>query len=274
MDEKFKIMLTFDVDGETLWTAPDPLNDPLNSQRPSMLSQGSYGPVVAMPRIIKLLDQYEIKSSFFIPGATVEKYPEMVAELHKGGHEIGNHGYTHRCPDSFASREEEVNEYEETSSVISKIIGEKPKGFRAPSWEFSLHTLGILKEMGFIYDSTMMGSDQIGELNVFEEKSEIIEIPINWTLDDAPFWLLSGHTWGAPMPAPSTVFEAWSEEFSYLYEESFENCFVLTCHPQIIGRPGRMRMLERLIRFLKEHKDVEFVRCIDAAEKYISLSNK
>ena len=182
MTKTFKIMLTFDVDAETLWTAPDPLNDPLNSQRPSMLSQGSYGPVVAIPRIIKLLDQYEIKSSFYIPGETVVKYPEMVAELHKRGHEIGNHGYTHRCPNSFDSRAKEANEYEETNTAIEKIIGEKPKGFRAPSWEFSLNTLSIIKEMGFMYDSTMMGGDQIGMLSVFDEMSNIVEIPINWTL--------------------------------------------------------------------------------------------
>lgn len=268
MTRKFKIMLSFDVDAETLWTAEDQLNGEGNENKPVMLSQGYYGAEVAVPRFLRLLDKYEIKGTFFIPGATVEKHPDMLKEIVKRGHEVGNHGYTHTCPPFFKSREQEVDEYVRTSEAIKKVTGEEPKGFRAPSWEFSLHTMGILKDMGFFYDSTMMGSDKMGTLEVFGEKSDIVEIPINWTLDDAPFWLLSGFNWGAPMLPPSSVYEVWTEEFQYLYEESLDNVFTLTCHPQISGRPARIRMYERIIQFLKGHPDVEFMRCIDAAEDF------
>lgn len=269
MSKKFKVMLTFDVDAETLWTAPDAANDGNNAKRPSMLSLGSYGPQVAIPRILKLLDKHNIKSSFYIPGETVVKYPEMVAEIHKRGHEIGNHGFTHISPDLFLSYQEEVDEYERTNQEIEKIIHKKPKGFRAPSWEFSENTLKIIKEMGFVYDSTMMGADYVSMLEVFGEKSELVEIPINWTLDDAPFWLLSAQNWGAPMSPPSSVYEIWTEEFQYLYDESFDNCFTLTCHPQLIGRPARIKMYERVIEFIKSHENIEFMRCINAAEQYL-----
>lgn len=267
-NKKFKVMLTFDVDAETLWTAPDSLTSKGNENKPVVLSQGYYGAEVAVPRFLDLLDKYEIKSTFFIPGEAVEKHAAIVKEITERGHEVGNHGYSHICPCEFESKEEEVEEYAKTSAVIEKVTGQRPVGFRAPSWEFSLNTLEILKEMGFLYDSTMMGSDRIEKLKVFGEKSDIVEIPINWTLDDAPFWLLSGYEWGAPMPAPSTVYEIWTEEFQYLYEESFENTFTLTCHPQISGRPARIRMYERFIRFLKEHADIEFMRCIDVARDY------
>lgn len=266
--KKFKVMLTFDLDAETLWTAPDPLNAVGNENRPVVLSQGYYGAEVAVPRFLNLLDKYDIKSTFFIPGEAAEKHPAIVKEIADRGHEIGNHGYSHICPCEFQSKEEEIEEYVKTSEAIERITGEKPSGFRAPSWEFSLHTLDILKCMGFEYDSTMMGSDQISMLEVFGEKSDIVEIPINWTLDDAPFWLLSGYTWGAPMPAPSTVYEIWTEEFQYLYEESVDNTFTLTCHPQISGRPARIRMYERFIQFIKAHDNIEFMRCIDAAKSY------
>jgi len=272
MNKKFQVMLTYDVDAETLWTAPDPLNDARNHLRPTMMSQAAYGPKVAVPRILKLLDDFDIKGSFFIPGATVVKYPEMVAEIHKRGHEVANHGYTHICPDEFTDRDAEMKEYVDTNEAIKKITGENIPGFRAPSWEFSVNTLSILKEMGFVYDSSQMGSDKITTCEALGESSDLPEIPINWSLDDAPLWLLSLHTWGATMPAPSTAFESWSEEFLYLYEESFDNVFNLTTHPQIIGRPGRMRMYEKLVKFIKEHDDIEFVRCIDAAEDY--LKNK
>ena len=267
MTKKFKVMLTFDVDGETMWTAPDADSDPRNAE-PVTLSMGSYGTTVAMPRILKMLKDYEIKGSFFIPGATAAKYPEMVKAVHKEGHDIGNHGYTHMCPDEFKSKEEEVKEYDDANQILQKLTGQRPKGFRAPSWGFSKHTLNILEEMEFTYDSTMMGSDRMGRLEAYDQKADIVEIPINWSLDDAPYWLFSLHTWGAPMQPPSAVFEAWSEEFLYLYEESFDNCFTLTCHPQIIGRPGRLRMYERLIRFIKGHKNIEFTTCIDAAESF------
>ena len=269
MAEKFKIMLSFDVDAETLWTSKDADEDGKNKIRPSLLSQGEYGPKVAVPRILKLLDRYEIKSSFFIPGWTAEHYPEMVEEIYKRGHEIGNHGYSHTSPDSFETKDEEIWEYQTTSEIIEKITGEKPKGFRGPSWEFSVNTLAILKDMGFVYDSTMMNSDQVGMLSVFGENSDIVEIPINWTLDDAPFWLLSGQDWGAAMQPPSAVFEIWTKEFEYLYKESFDNVFVLTCHPQIIGRPNRFSMYEELVDYLVNKDKVEFLTCIQTAEDYL-----
>ena len=270
MNKKFKIMLTFDVDAETLWTAPDATDGPVNHLRPTLMSQASYGPLVAIPRILRIFDDYEIKGTFFIPGATVEKYPDMVTEINRRGHEIGNHGYTHITPDAFKCKEDEVKEYEDASAAVERIIKQRPRGFRAPSWEFSTNTLGILKEMGFTYDSSQMASDKIGWLEAFGEKTGIPEIPINWSLDDAPLWMLSITEWGAPMPSPNAVYESWSEAFQYLYEEDFDNVFVLTCHPQIIGRPERIRMYEKLVRFLKGHRDVEFMRCIDAAEQFLS----
>lgn len=269
MNNKFKVMLTFDVDAETLWTAGDATDSSVNHLRPTLMSQASYGPLVAIPRILKMLNDYDIKSTFFIPGATVVKYPEMVAEINRCGHEIGNHGYTHITPDAFCNKDEEIKEYEESNAAIKRIINHYPKGFRAPSWEFSTNTLDIIKEMGFTYDSSQMGSDKIGWLEVFGEKTNIPEIPINWSLDDAPLWMLSITEWGAPMPAPSTVLESWSGAFQFLYKEDFQNVFVLTCHPQIIGRPERMAMLERLIRFIKGFNNVKFVRCIDAVEEFL-----
>lgn len=266
---RFSVMLTFDVDAETLWTAPDPLiDDPTNHLKPSLMSQASYGPLVAIPRLLKLLDEYDIQSSFFIPGKTMEKYPDMVKEISKRGHEIGNHGYSHMCPVLCTDKKEEFEEYEKTSEILKKLINKRPVGFRAPSWEFSTNTVGILKGMDFLYDSSLMGDDKISMLDVFGEKTDLVEIPINWSLDDAPFWLLSNDVWGAPMPSPSAVFESWAEEFKYLYEEQKENCFVLTCHPQIIGRPGRLRMYERLIRYIKGHSNINFTTCEKAAEQF------
>ncbi len=279
-EKKFQVMLTFDVDAETLWTAPDPLinaepqgNAVSNENKPSLMSMAAYGPLVAVPRILRMLDKYEIKATFFIPGKTMEKYPEMVKEIDRRSHEIGNHGYSHICPQLCFDEEQERSEYIKTNTILKELTGKDAVGFRTPSFEFSAYTMRILEEMGFLYESSMMGSDEITMLEALGQKSNIVEIPCSWNLDDAPYWLMSNDVWGAPMPSPIAVYESWSEEFEFLYEEGGNNCFCLTCHPQIIGRPGRMRMLEKLIQFIKGHANVEFVTCKEAAIQYLERRN-
>ena len=278
IQKKFKVLLSFDVDGETLWTAPDPLinadpNAITNDQKPSLMSQAAYGPVTAVPRILRMLDNFDIKATFFIPGKTMEKYTDMVKEIDRRGHEIGNHGYSHICPQLCQVEEEEREEYEKSNQILFDLIGKKPVGFRTPSCEFSRNTLKILEDMGFIYESSMMNTDKLSFLEAFGVKTNLVEIPFNWSLDDAPLWLMSNDVWGAPMPSPRAVLETWSDEFEYLYEEDFDNVFVLTCHPQIIGRPARMRMLENLVKFIKEHDHVEFLTFEEAAREYLTQNS-
>lgn len=274
-----QVLMTFDLDGETLWRC----RDPENANRPVTLSQGRYGPEVGVPRILNLMDEFNIKSTFFIPGFTINQYKDVVKEIYNRGHEIGNHGWSHTYPDNMNGYEEEKEEYVSSSDLIESVIGQRPNGYRSPAWEFSTDTIDILKEMPEIeYSSNMMDSDKIKYLSFGDIDTDLVEIPISWVLDDAAYWLYSLRTPGKAMQSLEAVEFYWKEEFDGLHEEfkkeveengESDICFVLTCHPQIIGRPARMKMLKRLIKHISSNDDVEFVTCYEAATSF-KLKNK
>lgn len=266
---KMQIMLTFDVDGEQLWIC----RDPENINRPVTLSLGQYGPNKGMPRILKLLKKHEVPATFFIPGMIAQKYPEIVREVHELGHEIGNHSWTHTYPDKMEGEQAEREEYLKTSDLLEELTGVRPTGYRSPAWEFSPYTLDIIEEMGIEYSSNMMNKDEISNLAIGSRKSKIVEIPIHWVLDDAAYWLYSVRIPGKSMQPLQAVEDYWKSEFDGLYEEFMEEedsdiCFVLTCHPQVIGRPARMKVLENVISYIKEKDNIEFVTCSGAVRLF------
>ena len=220
-----------------------------------------YGPSVATPRILDLLDSHDIKSSFYIPGFIAETHPELILDIHKRGHEIGNHGYMHEPPATLNSSEEE-DVLLQGSQIIKDITGENPVGYRSPSWELSSDSLNILKRNGFLYDSSMMGNDV--PYLVHTRHDPIIEIPIHWELDDHPFFNyipFLGQT--NVMASPEHVYSVWASAFEGLYK--YKRTFVLTMHPWIIGRPGRLNMLNKLITFIKSYQGTSFMTCKELA---------
>jgi len=260
-------MLTFDVDGESLW-----LNrDAANQHRAVTLSQGRYGPKVGVPRILRLLDKYQIKATFFVPGWIAENHPEMVAQIDAGGHEIGHHGYLHEWPDRIGSEEREEELLLKGIEILEKMTGKRPLGYRAPGWEFSRYTLALLSKHGFTYSSNMMDAESPYIHRLGEESPPVVELPVQWLIDDSAYALFNLQIPGGKQRPNSELFEIWSEEFDGLYEEG--GCFVLTMHPQIIGRPSRTKMLERLIQHVSERPGVVFQRCIDTAGELIASTN-
>ena len=274
MQKKMPVLLTFDMDGESLWRC----RDPENANRPVTLSQGRYGPEVGMPRILKMLDKFNIPATFFIPGFSVNQYPEVVKMVVAKGHEIGNHGWSHTYPDNMEGYDVEKKEYIDCSDIMERVTGIRPKGYRSPAWEFSTHTIDILEEIGeFRYTSNMMDTDKIKYLSFGGRNTDFVEIPIHWVLDDAAYWLYSLRTPGKAMQPLESVEKYWTYEFDALLEEFVEECeengksdicFVLTCHPQIIGRPARMKMLERIVQHMMDTKRVEFLTCFEASERF------
>jgi len=173
-----------------------------------------------------------------------EKYPDHVREILGDGHEVGAHGYTHQSPTTL-SAEDEIQEMRKSREVLEKL-GAEVSGYRSPSWEFSPETLGILKREGFLYSSNFM--DDLWPYR--HPDSDIVELPVQWILDDAPHFWFSADDWNKSISTPSDVFEIWTTEAQGIHK--LGGLTVLTCHPQIIGRPGRLSLLEQTIRFLKE----------------------
>jgi peptidoglycan/xylan/chitin deacetylase (PgdA/CDA1 family) len=250
----FPVMLTFDVDAETLWTA----RDPKMAHYPIALSQGRYGTNIGVERIMKLLAKYHIPATFFVPGMVIERNEALMQEILQQGHEIAHHSYSHKWLEHL-SLEEEREEMEKGIALIEKVTGRKPRGYRAPAGEFSPYTFDLLLEYGFEYSSNFFDAEAPYKHVINGQKTNLVELPFAWALDDAPFFLYSNRLPGRVMAAPSAVLETWKREFDGLYAEN--KCFVLAMHPQIIGRPSRIQILEELIQYCKGFANVWFTRC-------------
>ena len=259
-------MLTFDVDGVS-----GAINqNPDTARLPSFMSMREYGPSVATPRILDLLDKYGIKASFYIPGYVAETHEELVADIQARGHEIGHHGYMHEPPATLTLLQE-AQVLDKGSAILQRITGERPLGYRSPSWELSEASLPLLAERGFIYDSSLMGND-IPYL-VDADGRDLVEIPVHWELDDVPYFNYSPALGVRNVAAdPQQVYSVWSAAFEGM--RHYRRSFMLTMHPYAIGRPGRLRMLERLIQYIQGFSDVAFMRAIDVARMFARQSRE
>ena len=254
-------VLTFDFDAESLWRGT------VGVHTPAPLSRGKYGATIGVPRILKLLDKYDIKATFFVSGNAAEMYPKIVKEIHRRGHEIGHHGYMHESPVKLKPEEEKAI-LEKGTSILFNITGEKPLGYRSPAWDFSPNTARLLKEHGIIYDSSLMADEKPYEIKVNGTQT-LLELPVDWVLDDAPYFLFMFFpTYISGTASPSKVYETWKSEFDGYYEDG--GCYILTMHPQIIGRSSRIAILEKLIQYIRSKPRVWFTRCIDVANYWLN----
>lgn len=239
---------TFDVDAESAILS----FKPEASLQMSVMTHQFYGPLVGVPRILSLLDKYQVKSTFFVPGFTARRYPSVVASIVKAGHEIAHHGDMHEQP-TAASREQEVQFIKNGLESLMQIAGVKPVGYRAPMWDLSWETPKILLDNGFLYDSSLMDSDYPYELAVGE--GSLVELPIHWGLDDwEQYAFLPDITGVGLIESPKKVIEMWQLEFEAI--RKIGGLFILTNHPFLSGRPGRASALEELIKHVTSCDDV------------------
>lgn len=242
----FTVLLSFDFDAESaeVWKKSDPV----------AISRGRYGVRTGIWRVLELLDRYGLRVTFFVPGWVAEQYPRVVAEIHERGHEIAGHGYLHERLDELEGNDEE-QVFTLMENRIREAIGVRPLGFRAPYWRFSNRTLNILARRGYIYDSSLMDSDNPYTINI--DGQVIVELPVDWRLDDWPYLEVSRIT-------PEELYEMWLEEIDYAHKRG--GYLSLTLHPQCIGRGARIKLLEDIIRELLKRR-AWIPRAIDLARK-------
>tara|TARA_B110001450_G_scaffold97938_1_gene92915 strand:+ start:4802 stop:5641 length:840 start_codon:yes stop_codon:yes gene_type:complete len=259
--KKLSCCITFDFDAISLWLGSFGSNDP------STLSRGEFG-AVAVPRILALLKKYNISSAWCVPGHTALAYPNLICQILDDGHEIVHHGWVHEGIAGL-DRDSEKDILEKGFDALKKVAGITPVGFRSPAWEFSSNTLSLLEEYGFLYDSSCMGHDSFPyylrrgdkwsktDAYHFGELSSIVEMPVTWGLDDFPaFEVCYGESPG--YASPSNVLEIWQGDFDYALDNAPGGVFILTLHPQVIGRGHRMLMLEKLFQHMTEKEGVTF----------------
>lgn len=250
----FPLMLTFDLDCETMWTA----RDPSYAKRPILMSQGAYGWKVGLQRVLAMLERFDVKATFFVPGIVAEQRPHTVDLILEGGHEIAHHSYSHRWIVNLKP-EEEHEEFQKGLEILTLLTGYRPRGWRSPAAEFSEHTLGMIEHYGFDYSSNFFDDDSPYLLTINGKRTSIVELPFRWVLDDAPFFQYSIVLPGRTLQAPSAVLEAWKHEFDVLYAE--DRMMMLGMHPEIIGQPSRIKVLEGLLLHATSHRGVWIDRC-------------
>lgn len=239
-DRRMAAAFTFDVDAESVALVADPSS----ADRMSVMTHQAYGPLTGVPRLLRMLDRLGVRSTFFVPGYTAVRHPGMVRDLVAAGHEIAHHGWLHE-PLAGVSAEQEAAILDRGLRTLEEVAGVRPVGYRAPMWELTWASPGLLADRGFLYDSSLMDADHPYEL-VADDARSIVEIPIHWGLDDwEQYCFVPGLSESLPIETPAKATEAWRAEYEAMREDG--GCFVLTGHPFLSGRPGRAAALERLI---------------------------
>jgi peptidoglycan-N-acetylglucosamine deacetylase len=239
--------LTFDLDAEAVMLS----TDASSADRLMAMTHQAYGPLTGVPRLLALLRRHELRATFFVPGFTAERYPTVVKAIAEDGHEIAHHSYLHESTRGM-SKATEAAMIDRGLEALDRVAGIRPVGYRAPMWEMNRHTPELLIERGFEYDSSLMECDVPYLLAGSAEpgSGDIVEVPPHWSLDDwEQYAYLPELTGSGLIESPAKALEMWSWELEAMHAEGL--CFVLTSHPFLSGRPGRVRALERLIELMR-----------------------
>jgi len=235
--------LGFDMDAEDVALTVDPES----RHRLSAMSHQAYGPLTGMPRVLDLLQRHDLRATFFCPGYTAERYPDLLRRVRDEGHEIAHHGYLHEAIAGM-TREQEADVLDRGLDALERVIGVRPVGYRAPMWETTYATAELLLDRGFDYDSSLMDADLPYELaeRPGDGARSIVEIPVAWALDDWEQFAFVPDLFGpGVIEDPAKALALWTGELTEAHRHG--SCFTLTIHPFLSGRLGRLRALETLI---------------------------
>ena len=239
---------SFDMDAES----PILFEHPEAAGWLDVMSHQGYGPRTGIPRLLRLLDRQGIRATFFVPGYSAERWPDVVRSIRDAGHEIAHHGYLHEGAHSAREADEEERRLLRGLEALDTVAGVRPMGYRGPMWELTYDTPALLAKHGFRYDSGLMDADHPYRLAVSSEPgaASIVELPVQWALDDwEPYVYLPGLSGSGVIAAPTEVIERWTLELEALVDEG--GLFMLTNHPFVSGHASRAVGLERLIERAK-----------------------
>jgi peptidoglycan-N-acetylglucosamine deacetylase len=265
-------------------------------ESPDDISRGLFAGEVGVPRLLDLFQRRQMRTSWFVPGHSIETFPEQFQRIVDEGHEVGVHGYSHENPIAM-SREQETAVLDRCIELIESATGRRPTGYVAPWWEFSTVTNELLLERGIKYDHSLMHNDftpyrvRVGDSwtkidysgraedwmkpLVRGEETDLVEIPANWYLDDLPpmmFIKTSPNSHG--FVNPRQLEEMWRDQFDWVHREMDYAAFTITIHPDVSGRPQVLLMLERLIDHINSHEGVRWVTFDEIADDFIARDSR
>lgn len=268
------VCLTFDLDGPSSWLARG-----MTTATPR--SRGEFAGVAA-PRVLEVLRRRELVSTWFVPAHTVQTWPDLCRAIVADGHEIALHGYAHENVATLAEADER-DLLARSIAVFEDLLQVRPTGFRAPAWDLSDASVRLLVEHGIGYDSSLMGDDhtpywcRAGDLlgpdrMTWGEATDVVEVPVSWTLDDFPYleFLRSPSGVLPGVGDPRSMFERWAADLRWMLRELDDGVLTVTCHPDVIGRGHRLLALEEWLDRVVAEEGVGFATCHEVAERHRS----
>lgn len=263
-----RVCLTFDFDAVSPWLHVDD-----GGNTPTNRSRGLFGAEVGTPRLLDLLDDHGVSTTWFTPGHTLDSFPDVAARIHEAGHAIQHHGWSHTPPGDYDSGEAERADIERGIESIERVTGRRPTGYRSPSWDFSANTPELLADLGFEWDSSGMAREyEPYWLRVDDapadgpydrgRKLDVVELPVSWHRDD---WPALAHSPGKGFTDEAAVFRDWRERFDWMVGNVEEGVFVLTMHPQVIGQGHRVERLGAFVEYVAGTPEARFARCGEVA---------
>jgi peptidoglycan/xylan/chitin deacetylase (PgdA/CDA1 family) len=265
--KKAAAVLGFDMDAESVVLTVNPAN----RNRLSVMSHQAYGPLTGMPRILKMLKRRELRATFFCPGYTADRYPDLLRRVRDDGHEIAHHGYLHEAIQGMTVQQE-AEVLDRGLEALERVTGQRPVGYRAPMWETTYNTAGLLLDRGFLYDSSLMDCDVPYELaeNTDPNARSIVELPVSWSLDDWEQYAYLPDVFGSGLiEDPAKSLSMWRAELTEMHADG--GCFALTAHPFLSGRLGRLKALDELVSLMVELTDLWVTTAADVAAHTRSL---
>jgi peptidoglycan/xylan/chitin deacetylase (PgdA/CDA1 family) len=259
--------LGFDMDAEAVVLTIQPAA----AQRLSVMSHQAYGPLTGMPRLLAMLARHDVRATFYCPGFTAERYPDLLRRVRDAGHEIAHHGYLHEAVEGMTPAQEAAM-LDRGLAALEQVTGARPVGYRAPMWETTYATPGLLLDRGFRYDSSLMDGDLPYELaeGSGPDARSIVELPVHWALDDWEQYAYLPDLFGSGLiEDPAKALSMWRADLDAMYDEGC--CFNLTSHPFLTGRPARARSLERLVEDMTSRAGLWVAPAGEIAEHVRSL---
>ena len=257
---------------------------------PLDISRGLFAGEVGVPRLLDLFREFGIRATWFVPGHSVETFPEQSAAIVEAGHEVGLHGYSHENPIAM-SPEQEEDVLDRCIDLLEGLTGERPAGYVAPWWEFSAVTAELLLARGIEYDHSLMHDDfhpyyvRTGDTwtkidyskpagywmkpLVRGRETDLVEIPASWHLDDmVPLMFMKTVPNSQGFESPRVVEETWRDAFDWVYRKYDYAVFPMTIHPDVSGRPQVLALHERLFGHMRSMPGVRFVTMREIADDF------
>lgn len=267
IDRRGVVTIGYHFDALSIWLNRFGFRD-----QPGKHSRGLFGVEVAAPRLLDLHDRLDVPATWFIPGHTIESFPEVCGEVWDRGYDVQHHGWSHAGQDAYASKADVRADMVQAIEAIEDLTGHPPSGYSSNRWGvFTGDTIELLLELGFEWDASLMGREftpyfvRMGWSAPPDapydsgDESDLLEFPVSWRRDDWPHLQMEKglDTLGAAVDE-ERLFDSWRAQFDWMYDNVDGGVFNLTLHPQIIGQAPLPARLEALLEYMRSKPGVEF----------------